>query len=253
MTISAASGSPIALITGAAGGIGRALVRTFCNADYRVIASDLIARPKDLPCAHYVRADLARVVKNGAYADKVFDRIRKCLDGHNLNTLINNAAVQIVGGASSLTRDGMDHHIKCESSRAIPLYPSVPPATRSCQRERPKHQHPRPPDQKNFVAYATSKAALSGMTRALAVDLGSRVRVNAIEPAAIETEMLLAAFKGKPDLYQLLEAYHPQRRLGHPDEVARLALTLASSGLDFVHGACIGLDGGIAARLFDPE
>lgn len=254
MTISAASGSPIALITGAAGGIGRALVRTFCNADYRVIASDLIARPKDLPCAHYVRADLARVVKNGAYADKVFDRIRKCLDGHNLNTLINNAAVQIVGGASSLTRDEwtttLNVNLLAPFLFTQAFLPQLEAASGSVLNISSIHARL---TKKNFVAYATSKAALSGMTRALAVDLGSRVRVNAIEPAAIETEMLLAAFKGKPDLYQLLEAYHPQRRLGHPDEVARLALTLASSGLDFVHGACIGLDGGIAARLFDPE
>jgi NAD(P)-dependent dehydrogenase (short-subunit alcohol dehydrogenase family) len=43
---------------------------------------------------------------------------------------------------------------------------------------------------KDFVAYDNSKAAISGMTRAMAVDLGPRVRVNSIEPAAIETDML---------------------------------------------------------------
>lgn len=91
------------------------------------------------------------------------------------------------------------------------------------------------------------------MTRALAVDLGARVRINAIEPAAIETGMLKAGFAGKPELYQALENCHPQLRIGQPEEVARLALALAAGGINFMHGACVGLDGAISARLYDPD
>jgi NAD(P)-dependent dehydrogenase (short-subunit alcohol dehydrogenase family) len=91
------------------------------------------------------------------------------------------------------------------------------------------------------------------MTRALAVDLGPRVRVNVIEPAAIQTEMLKAGFANKPQLYGKLESCHPQQRIGTPEEVARLALTIVEGGMAFLHGACIGLDGGIAGRLFDPD
>jgi NAD(P)-dependent dehydrogenase (short-subunit alcohol dehydrogenase family) len=105
---------------------------------------------------------------------------------------------------------------------------------------------------KNFVAYATSKAALSGMTKAMAVDLGGRVRVNAIEPAAIETDMLKAGFEGKSELYRQLEAYHPLGRIGRPEEVARLALAMIEGGIDFLDGACVGLDGGISGCLIDP-
>ena len=91
------------------------------------------------------------------------------------------------------------------------------------------------------------------MTRALAVDLGSRVRINAIEPAAIETEMLKDGFAGKPELYRQLKDCHPQHRIGQPEEVARLALAIVGGCMDFLHGACVGLDGGISARLFDPD
>ena len=105
----------------------------------------------------------------------------------------------------------------------------------------------------NFVAYATTKAALSGMTRALAVELGPRARINSIEPAAIDTPMLQEGFANAPSFYQQLENCHPQQRIGTPAEVARTALMLAGKDVRFIHGACVTLDGGISARLFDPE
>jgi NAD(P)-dependent dehydrogenase (short-subunit alcohol dehydrogenase family) len=102
------------------------------------------------------------------------------------------------------------------------------------------------------VAYATSKTALVGMTRALAVDLGGRVRVNAVCPAAIATPMLVAGFEGRDAAYQELAAMHPAGRIGQPDEVAKACLMLADPQLGFLTGACLGLDGGIGARLHDP-
>jgi NAD(P)-dependent dehydrogenase (short-subunit alcohol dehydrogenase family) len=90
------------------------------------------------------------------------------------------------------------------------------------------------------------------MTRAMAVDLGSRIRVNAIEPAAIETDMLKAGFTEQPEKFAELQACHPQGRIGKPEEVAALALSVASGELRFLHGACIGMDGGISGRLHDP-
>lgn len=64
---------------------------------------------------------------------------------------------------------------------------------------------------------------------------------------------LKQGFDGKPDLYSKLEQCHPQQRIGQPTEVARLALVLASEGMDFLHGSCLGLDGGISVRIFDPN
>jgi NAD(P)-dependent dehydrogenase (short-subunit alcohol dehydrogenase family) len=106
---------------------------------------------------------------------------------------------------------------------------------------------------KNFLAYATSKSALSGMTRAMAVDLGSRVRVNAIEPGAIQTDMLIAGFHGLQEELNQLAKYHPRSKIGQPEEVANLALTLTKQNMNFLSGCLIGLDGGIASRLHDPE
>jgi NAD(P)-dependent dehydrogenase (short-subunit alcohol dehydrogenase family) len=64
--------------------------------------------------------------------------------------------------------------------------------------------------------------------------------------------MLRAGFNDKPERLVQLENSHPQGRIGTPHEVAALAFSMASGDLRFLHGACVGLDGGISGRLFDP-
>lgn len=242
------------MITGAAGGIGRALVRVFHDAGYHIIATDLAENPPDLPCAHYLPADLAHFAQDEAYAAEILAAIRPMLNGNGLKVLIHNAATQILGGAESLTRadwqQTLDVNLLAPFLLTQGLLPELQVAHGSVIHVGSIHARL---TKKNFVAYATSKAALAGMTRALAVDLGPRVRINAIEPAAIETDMLKAGFAKKPELYAQLEHCHPQQRIGQPEEVARLALAMADGGMAFLHGACVGLDGGISGRLFDPD
>ena len=245
---------PHCLITGAGGGIGRALVDVFNEAGYAVIATDRDSQPAGLPCAHYLQIDLARLAGDEIFAQQQLATIRGLLGGRGLRALVNNAAVQILGDADSLTRGDwrsmLDVNLLAPFLLTQGLLPELE-AARGCV-VNIGSIHARL-TKKNFVAYATSKAALAGMTRALAVDLGSRIRINAIEPAAIETGMLKAGFADKPELRAQLESCHPQQRIGQPEEVARLALAMVDGGMDFLHGACVGLDGGIGARLFDPD
>lgn len=242
------------LITGAAGGIGRAITQVFHEAGYRVITTDRATQLEGPASANYLQADLERFVGDEAYAAEIIACIRQHLDGFGLDALVNNAAVQILGGSDSLTRQDwqttLDVNLLAPFLLTQALLPELEKAEGSVVNISSIHARL---TKRNFVAYATSKAALSGLTRAMAVDLGSRVRVNAIEPAAIETEMLKASFEGKPELYCQLEACHPQKRIGTPEEVAKLALTLVDGDMHFLHGACLGVDGGIAVRLFDPD
>jgi NAD(P)-dependent dehydrogenase (short-subunit alcohol dehydrogenase family) len=207
-----------------------------------------------LACAAYVSADLARFSQDEDYADKIISQFRAALKGVPLNVLINNAATQILGGVESLTRADwrttLDVNLMAPFLLAQALLPELEKGKGCIVNIGSIHARL---TKKNFVAYATSKAALAGMTRAMAVDLGPRVRINAIEPAAIETEMLKAGFVEKEELYSQLEACHPQRRIGKPKEVANLALAIAEGNMNFLHGSCISLDGGISGRLFDPD
>ncbi|BCX80684.1 dihydroanticapsin dehydrogenase [Methylomarinovum caldicuralii] len=242
------------LVTGAAGGIGRALVKTFHEVGYCVIATDIGVKPDSLTYSRYVQADLARFAEDETYASKVIADLHQALNGQGLHVLINNAAVQILGGAESLTRQDwrttLDVNLLAPFLLIQALLPELEAAKGCVVNIGSIHARQ---TKRNFVTYATSKAALSGMTRALAIDLGSRVRVNAIEPAAIETEMLKAGFTGKPEIYTQLERCHPQQRIGQPEEVASLALAIVEGGMNFLHGACISIDGGIGCRLYDPE
>jgi NAD(P)-dependent dehydrogenase (short-subunit alcohol dehydrogenase family) len=245
----------VVIITGAGGGIGRALVTGFVDAGYGVMATDRFGTiPDGLSKADYVAADLVRFTEDEAYGESILGTIRERLGHCELVALVNNAAVQILGGAESLRRADWRQTLDANLVAPFLLTQAFLPeleAARGCVINIGSiHAHL---TKRNFVAYATSKAALAGMTRALAVDLGSRVRVNAIEPAAIETDMLLAGFEGKPELYEQLAECHPQRRIGQPEEIAKLALAMVGGGMNFLHGACVGLDGGISARLFDPD
>ena len=92
------------------------------------------------------------------------------------------------------------------------------------------------------VAYSSCKAALIGMTKALAKECGpSHVRVNCIAPGVIRTDML--AGYSEEDLAALAEET-PLQRLGNPADVARAALFLAGSEADFITGQILGVNGG---------
>ena len=72
-----------------------------------------------------------------------------------------------------------------------------------------------------FSAYATSKSALAGLTKSLSVEFGDKIRVNAIEPAAIETSMLKAGFKDHPDKLKKLADFHPSKKIGKPEDIQK--------------------------------
>ncbi|EAR21653.1 SDR family NAD(P)-dependent oxidoreductase [Nitrococcus mobilis] len=242
------------IVTGAAGGIGQALVRAFAEAGYPVIGVDLAAKPERLPTAHYIQCDLARTVAEPTYAEEIFSTIRTTLDGQPFDALINNAAVQILGKVEGLNRDAwhrtLDVNLLAPFLWAQALLPELEEAKGCVLNISSIHARLTKPE---FVAYATSKAALSGMTRAMAIELGSRVRVNAIEPAAIDTPMLLAGFNGNPAGYELLKYCHPSRCVGSTDGLARLAVAITQLEDGFANGSIVRFDGGIGAQLHDPR
>lgn len=244
-----------ALITGANGGIGRALCSAFKDDGYHIIALDRQEQPHpDLACKQYIAMDLADYIHNAQYAAAKNIEIVESLPQQKLHCLINNAAVQILGGVTSLTRADWSTTLAVNLQAPFFLIQALLAQLESAKGSviNISSIHARL-TKKNFVAYATSKAALSGMTKAIAIDLGCRVRVNAIEPAAIATDMLKAGFVENPELFESLKKYHPSGNIGEPEEAARLAVFLASENAKFIHGSCIDISGGISCCLHDPD
>ena len=96
------------------------------------------------------------------------------------------------------------------------------------------------------VHYSAAKAAVEGMTKALAKELGpSGIRVNCVSPGVIHTEM--NAQLGAADLAQLQEET-PLTRIGTPEEVAEAAYYLAGDGARFITGQILGVNGGFVIR-----
>lgn len=103
-----------------------------------------------------------------------------------------------------------------------------------------------------FLPYSVSKSALSGLTRAMALELGHRIRVIEIQPAAIATPLLEAGFSDNPEARSELDEYHPTKRIGTPAEVAELCLIIFQHPITFLNGSVIPIDGGIGGALSDP-
>jgi gluconate 5-dehydrogenase len=96
-----------------------------------------------------------------------------------------------------------------------------------------------------IAAYSSSKTAVLGLTRALAAEYSySGVRINAIAPGFIESEMLRNVMEKDPERKQKVLGRTPMRRLGTPDEIGYAAAFLASDASLFITGVCLPVDGG---------
>lgn len=241
-----------AFITGSEGAIGRALCRVFKHGGYMVIGLDL--RGGDSGCDAFIEADLDRICLDDGYRKGVLAGIIGSLKGQGLDILVNNAALQVVKRTEDLLPDDlrrtMNINLIAPFLLVQGLLPELENAGGSVVNIGSIHARLTKP---GFACYAASKAALEGLTRALAVDLGPRVRVNAVSPAAVDTPMLRDGFKGMEGPLRALSDMHPAGRIAGPEEVAHAALFLSSSDAGFITGTCMSLDGGIGSRLHDPE
>ncbi|SDX46677.1 NAD(P)-dependent dehydrogenase, short-chain alcohol dehydrogenase family [Albimonas donghaensis] len=234
------------LLTGASRGIGHATVKRFSSAGWRVITCSRHPFPEDCPWEagpeDHIQIDLG----DPASTMEAVAEIRSRLKGGKLEALVNNAGISPKGPEgerlSTLTTDlrdwGKVFHVNffapvvlarglrvelAAAQGAIVNVTSIAGA----------RVHP-------FAgaAYATSKAALSALTREMAHDFGPLgVRVNAIAPGEIETAIL------SPGTDKLAEAL-PLRRLGKPEEVARTIYYLCSAESSYVTGVEIEINGG---------
>lgn len=240
---------PVALITGAAGGIGSALVRAFESSGWQVVSTDRVA----LARAGHVEADMGVCVDPTSAAHAQMIAALQAATGGRLKALVANAAHQVIKPSASLTaadwQQTLGVNLLAPFWLAVAFRDELAANHGSFLAISSIHDRLTKP---GFVAYATSKAALSGMVRAMAVDLGSQVRCNAICPAAIATPMLVAGFEGRADALVALKKHHPVGRLGTAEEVAAMACFVCSDAAGFVSGSCIDISGGIGGRLHDP-
>jgi NAD(P)-dependent dehydrogenase (short-subunit alcohol dehydrogenase family) len=239
------------LITGASGDIGQSLCQGFKELDWKVIATDR-EQIQSIGADHFIEMDLDLICNNDHYFIDKIKSIKNLISGE-LTTLVNNAALQIVKPAKEITlqdwQKSLNINLTAPFILSIKLLDELQAAQGSIINISSIHAKLTKP---NFLAYSVSKAGLLGLTRSLAVEIGDRVRVNSISPAAINTQMLKKGFIDSLSGLNKLEDYHPSKIIGTTTDVLDAALYLAN-GDKFVNGMEIKLDGGISSRLHDPN
>lgn len=238
------------LITGVLGGIGSGLAKAFKDQGYFVIGLDIKEQIDTQNCDLFITFDLNSYCSNPDYRinmNQEFDNLIPCLD-----VLINNAAVQILSSIEEVQIEDWNQTLNVNLTGPLLLSQFFLKKLQNVHgciiNIASIHQQL---TKKRFIAYATSKSALVGLTKSMSVDLEGKVRVNAISPAAIDTPMLHEGFNNDSVMVQKLHDIHPLQRIGKPAEVSKLALLLAEDGLGFINGANIQIDGGISNVLKD--
>ena len=245
------------LVTGAAGGIGGGLIRALSDDGWSVLGSDIPGAETSPACDYchkWISADLNSLIHDDHCLTIFKEKIFSAVGEQGLTAIVHNAALQILASFDQLSlsdwRETLDVNLMAPVAISKAFFDSLEMNQGSIVHIGSIHSQLTKP---GFAAYATSKAALAGLTRAMAVDLGDRVRVNAIEPAAIATPMLEAGFVDKPELRVQLDTFHPTGSIGSPDDVARAVLFLLDPANSFVNGSILQLGGGIHSRLHDPS
>jgi NAD(P)-dependent dehydrogenase (short-subunit alcohol dehydrogenase family) len=241
------------LITGAAGGIGRATTKAFRTAGWRTIATDVVAPSEPTGADRFIAADLADPARIETLVGEL------SADPGELHAVVNNAALQVARPFPDTTLDDFDRVMAVNVRapfwlihEALPLLPRTGSAIVNVSSVHAVATS------REIAAYAASKGALVALTRALALELADHgVRVNAILPGAVDTEMLRAGLgrshAGLGDIDERLATLagrHPLGRIGRADDIARAILYLADDDRSsFVTGTCLVVDGGVTARL----
>lgn len=243
----------VVVITGITGGIGAQLGRTLMRDGWFVIGIDR-QTPKELStcCNDFVAFDLARCREEVPFSS-CLEAIRNAAANLPISALVNNAAVQYLAKTSDITLSEWDESLTVNLTAPLRLSQALAPQLAA--------QHGiilnigsvhAQATKKEFVAYAASKSALHGLTRALAVDLGPEIRVVCLAPAAVATPMLQAGFAGREEAFADLQQCHALERIAEPVEIADAASFLLSNRARFFSGATLFLDGGVLSRLHDP-
>ena len=239
------------LITGSNGTIGQGLCQSFKEKGWKVIGIDLEKNSLGNTSA-YLSIDLDQLCKDISYQIESTNLIiEECEKG--LDILINNAATQILAPLEKLTFQNWEKTININLNSVFILIKALLPMLEKVKGNVVNIASIHATLTKsNFSAYATSKAGLIGLTNSLAVELGSRVRVNAVCPAAIQTPMLDKGFIHGADDVKKLKDFHPTGSIGNVDDVVSAVLFLSDNKNLFVNGTVMNLSGGIAGVLHEP-
>ena len=239
----------IALVTGAETGIGKSVVKKLLSEGCKVIVTNFSqSHLKNNQNLEYYTIDVTQ--------EEQWKNLKKYLEKKykKIDILINNAGIRVSGDVEKTSLELWNHVLSTNITSiflgckyTLPLLKKskigsiVNLASITSIR-----------GAKNMLAYATSKSAIVSFTASLALDLVKyKIRVNAVAPGAIDTQMVTSLKKEINSIakYNIrMKEAHPIGRIGYPQEVANLVCFLASEEASFMTGSTIPVDGGRSIR-----
>lgn len=246
---------PIVLITGALTGIGRATAMAFAH-----LGASLVVSGRRDDAGHTLAADLRAL---GVHAEYLRADVRHEADVRRLveqtverfgriDVAVNNAGTE--GQLGPITEQSEDNYRATFDSNVLGVLLAMKHEMRAML-----HQGSGAIVNLSSIAgqvgvagaavYAASKHAVEGLTKSAALEgAAAGVRVNAVAPGPVQTEMLDRFTGGSEDIKRGFLASLPARRAGTPDEIAQTIVFLASDKARFLTGQCVAVDGGFTAQ-----
>lgn len=240
-------------VTGGGKGIGLACVQAFAREGARVAMIDVDESAKTEAAnigqqARFYRADVSK----WADVESTFRQITSDLG--NLSVLINNAGIQTYANVIDTSEADWDRVMNTNLKSAFLCSKAALPSMLALGKGVIINMSSVQAfvSQNIVAAYTTSKTALLGLTRSIAVDFAPKVRCVAVCPGTVDTPMLRDSFALSPDpdaVRQECNEMHPVKRIGTPEEIAALCLYLASDEAGFITGQPIRIDGGLGLSI----
>lgn len=241
-----------AIITGSGSGIGRATAGIFFQEGARVVLADVDELSNARTADEIrkgggeglaVKVDITRPEEVHAMVDQALDRFGQ------IDILINNAGVFRDAVSWKMTDNQWSEVLEVNLTGTFLCCRAVIPAMRARNQGKIVNTSSISalgnPGQAN---YSAAKAGIMALTKTLALELArSGINVNCVAPGSIDTPML----KGMPKdiVDRMVHERVPLRRMGHPEEVARLHLFLASDDSGYITGQVIFIDGGVSVGV----
>lgn len=232
--------APLAVVTGAAGGVGSATVAVLAQRGFRVVGVDV---REGSGADEHLAVDLA--------GPSCGEEIAAALAGRPVAGLVNNAARAVyttIEDTPVEVWDGvLDVNLRAAFLIGKALLPNLRLARGSVVNVSSVHADG---TSVGIAAYAAAKGGLQALTRAMALEWApDGIRVNCVLPGAVDTSMLAEGLFRSGSTVESLGARHPLGRVSEPREIAEAIAFLIGDDASFVTGASLRVDGGALARL----
>lgn len=250
----------VALVTGGSSGIGKAIALALGEAGAAVVVNFVSSSDAAEEVAAEIRSagsDAITIRADVSKEEEVFSMFGEIIQQYGtLDILINNAGLQQDAPFQDMTLQqwqkvidvNLTGQFLCarEAIREFLRRGVQPERSRACGKIICMSSVHELIPWAGHVNYAASKGAIKMLMQSLAQEFGPKqIRVNSICPGAIRTPINREAWE-TPQAYQSLMSLIPYNRIGEPDDVGKLAVFLASDDSDYISGASIFIDGGMA-------